>query len=500
MARPSNVVTANPHKKPHLFRRTRKLGSNDAHEETGLTLGDLDVIESEKQSSNNLNYQYINNFVEPDRESYYNQKPNALDYNPSDVESVPNEQKRSMRKINLDLSGRIMCHMFSPRRSVEESTNPLLCPHHVDEGRSTIRGLKRMLPRFYIGANYDLDETWYGATRWIGKCSWGPPTVDHKIQQIDLFSFHPIVKRAMNLAGVIFPTNDLNSITNWDLDVEREQSVFDSSDTTMRISMVQPRRSIPSRNASQNKFLCALQKVTLEYDSAKYFQDCYSANSSRFLQYSPILNINIQTPLCHPRVEFNSKKTWIVKNGGDRNGNYYGGNYYGSNSPAEQRRDQIKALYRNRIPQSDQTTHQTQRSNTSFAKATCNKISAWLENDGWMPQKVTTDLMGNLVAVNSLGFGGNSNDSCTPRNRMGLRISISKKIDWSRLGIFPWSNNSYENLREKQNVDKKSARVRVELCGLNASEDRRVWAAIDTDLFNAVDTCKVIIGHESVAA
>jgi hypothetical protein len=105
-----------------------------------------------------------------------------------------------------------------------------------------------------------------------------------------------------------------------------------------------------------------------------------------------------------------------------------------------------------------------------------------------MPDKVTTNLLGNLVSVNNFGLG----------NKMGLRVRVSKRIDWSKLGIFPWSNNSYDGLREKANVDKQAARVRVELCRLNAPDDTRIWAAMDVDPLNAMKTLMFVVGQESV--
>jgi hypothetical protein len=159
-------------------------------------------------------------------------------------------------------------------------------------------------------------------------------------------------------------------------------------------------------------------------------------------------------------------------------------------------------------------------SNTSSSsiRNVCNRISSWIENDGWMPRKVTTDLLGNLVSINDIGFGTSLSEtpeesvtrdskrhrtfcrSLPPRNNMGLRLRISKKIDWSKLGIFPWSNNGFESvLRKRKFDDNQAMRIRIELCGLNESEDRRAWIAIDADPFDAIKTFKVVVGQHSAS-
>jgi hypothetical protein len=217
------------------------------------------------------------------------------------------------------------------------------------------------------------------------------------------------------------------------------------------------------------------------------------------MQLSPTVKLNLQTPLLHPRLEIHSTQTWVLKEGGDSNGNYYGGAYFGSNSPAEQRIQQVKAKYRESIPQSNPMIDHLQNSSTSN-RSLGSRISTWLENDGWMPQKISTNLFGNLVSVNDIGFGTSKVQQLGIshlRSNIGLRIRISKKIDWTKLGIFPWSNNSFGRLREGKN-NNQATTLRVELCGLNASEDRRGWVAFETDPMDSINRFKVIVGQESL--
>ena len=90
-------------------------------------------------------------------------------------------------------------------------------------------------------ANYDLDKTWYGATRLIAKCSWGPSMQDKQLIQ---------TKTAKNLINSILPTNSFDSVTKWANDLESEHSVFDSRHNYVQVSLVQPRVSSPSITSS----------------------------------------------------------------------------------------------------------------------------------------------------------------------------------------------------------------------------------------------------------
>lgn len=473
------VINAKPDKSPRLQRRRRSRNAK-SDDQTGLTLGDLDSLEVDGQNIR-LGYSGFRSTEQIQEGSYFHDDSNS-------EESSKPQQKKSLRRINLDLSGRIMCHLFSPIPRKEERTVPLLClPSETDVEKDSSQSLKRFMPRIYIGANYDLDEIWFGATRWIAKCSWGPFMSD---LQTYTQMHNPIAKRAMKLAETLFPTRSFTSTSKWILDVEGERSVFDSTDTTVRISLAQP---TPSLKRFPRELYCSPQKVTWEYDSAKYFEEYYSIENdshTRSMQYSPIVKFNIQTPLLHPRLELHSKQTWIVKEGGDSRSNYYGGAYYGSESPAQRRLQQMKQLYHDNIPKSNPLLHQAQSSSgKSSIKAACEKLSAWLENDEWMPNTVTTDLMGNLVSLKNFGFG-------TLRKNTGLQIRMSKKIDWSKLGIFPWSNtNSYDSLKESSNGN-QAAKVRIELCGMNESENKRIWVSVEAEPLNAMDTFKAVVGRE----
>ena len=475
--------------RPSLFRRGLQFNRKRS-EPSGLTLGDLDTIQSMNDSDSGLNAG--NNFVGFNRErEYYTPQQTNYQDDDKDQQLESKQLKRSIRKINLDLSGRIMCHLFSPDNNGDKLTSPLFRLRHQQVHKKEMRCLNKFIPRVYMGAYYDLDEIWYGATRWIGRCTWDLSALETKLNTSPLL--HPIRERYRSLADRILPTNSFTKSSSWNLDLEREQSVFDHLDSTVKVVLTQPKDTASTGYA--------VQKLTLEYDSAKYFEDCIKP--ARDLQYSPTVAFNIQTPLLHPRLELQSKRTWIVKEGGDGRGNYYGGAYFGSESPKDRRLQQIKTIYRESTPWSN-TIISGQHSSKSPIQSMWKCLSSWLENDKWMPEKITTDLMGNLVSVNTIGIRGhrqvsdNQHDMLAPRNTLGLRMRISKKIDWTKFGIFPWSNNSYNNLKERRMNDNQSARVRVELCGLNASEDRRAWLAIDADPLDAMKTFKVVVGHESL--
>lgn len=445
-----------------------------------ITLGDLNTIADAKVIGSSSSYPI--NFLETSQGAQYDSQ--QRDGSPTEP-NEPNEAKKSLRRINLDMSGRIMCHLFSPNRRTKVRTTPLFYgSSQTDIATDGINNLQQLIPRVYIGANYDLDEIWYGATRWIARCSWDLSLAD---EQADSSMQNPVLRGAKTLASSIFRMQ--SPASNWVLDVEGERSVFDSADSTMRIRLVQPSICAAPLSQSQNECHSA-QSIMLEYDSAKYIDNYCVGNSEshgRDMQYSPAVKLNIHVPLLHPRLEAHSRHTWIVKEGGDRRGNYYGGAYFGSESPADRRFQQMKEQYREGIPQSAATD--TIHTPTSSIRAACSKLSSWLENDGWMPQKLTTDLMGNFVSINHIGFG-------SLRNDIGLKVRISKKIDWSKLGVFPWSNNI---VRGDSNNHSQAAKVRIELYRLNKLEDLRAWIAVEANPLDAVDTFKCVVGRESIS-
>jgi len=270
------------------------------------------------------------------------------------------------------------------------------------------------------------------------------------------------------------------------------------------------------------------QQVSVEYDSAKYTTDHNSQTSipKRYLQYAPTLSLAIQTPFLANRLHLNTKRTWIVSNSGDKHGNYYKGNYYGDSTNSVMRRlDNIKESYRRCIPQSQSaspTTTVTTDALSSRQKKDnlFNKLSKWLENDGWVPNKVTTDLMGNLHSINEVGFG-NVNESLKgrdikkdessrrsiipPIHNTGIRLHISKKIDWTTLPIFPWSNrNGNSNHNHSGGSGSmmdalQSTQIKLELCGMHESGMKFTSIGLNADLLDWKDTFRITLGQESVA-
>ena len=82
----------------------------------------------------------------------------------------------------------------------------------------------------YIGTNYNFDEIWYGATRFITKCSWGP-------------YYYDIRKRRCG-GGIPWPSSSSSSSlvankSSYTINVEKEMNTFDRYDTTSRIQLVQ---------------------------------------------------------------------------------------------------------------------------------------------------------------------------------------------------------------------------------------------------------------------
>jgi hypothetical protein len=413
-----------------------------------------------------------------------------------------------------------MCHVLSPTSNNDDDDNgspttlPMSSMPLFQLPSAALRRLHRHIPHIYVGANYDLDEVWYGATRWIAKCSWQLPK--HRSNE----KMSQLIQGAYNL---IFPTATKTSA--WMLDVEGEQSVFDHSDSTARVSLVHSSHSSIQSNDNFSSPLAnqldtttkSLQKVSMEYDSAKY-----SPNNPSTLTHAPTISFNVQTPIFHRRIELHAKKTWIVQKGGDRHDNYYDGSHYGSYSPAKARFDSIREGYRAIVPRSQHISSKgaSQLSTTTTTskiwrlQSFGRKLSTWLEEDGWMPKRVTTDLMGNFVSLNELGFGpslqsdsssgDNSINSNNHLDNMGIRLCVSKRIDWTSLGIFPWSNNnnnSYTGSSSNSNNARMTPiRVRLDLCTLHKSGNSVSRIGCNFDPLDWDNTFKVVIGHDGVAS
>mmetsp|Transcript_6895 Transcript_6895/g.10561 ORF Transcript_6895/g.10561 Transcript_6895/m.10561 type:complete len:531 (+) Transcript_6895:2-1594(+) len=479
-------------------KRNRKTSSDN---DDGLTLGDLEVMQ-QQQSNNNGGGTFI------PTAAIFGQQREQQQQQTIEAEDESSEQstqlRRSLRRINLDLSGRVMCHVVSPkiqndagddRAAVKMNSMPLFqLPSRFDSNNNKkLRRIQRHIPHIYIGANYDLDEIWYGATRWIAKCSWCLP------QQ----SIVNDSTRAKQLVESIFPTSATKR-SAWMLDLEREQSVFEHGDSTMRVSLLQ--QSDPT----------TVQKLSVEYDSAKYSNHRAVNKPTSSLILSPTISVNLHTPILHPRIELRTKKTWIVQHGGDIRGNYYGGASYGSVSPVERRLESIRDGYRALIPRSqfkmgsDSSSSSTTTTTMERLQNVGKKLSNWLEEDGWMPKRVTTDLMGNFISVNEVGFSSEpmNEDSSKERksttrpllpsrDNMGIRLRISKRIDWTSLGIFPWSNNQNNSYNQSNNAPTPTC-VRFDLCGLHNSGNSMSQIGCEFDPLCLGETFKVVIGHDGV--
>ena len=522
----------------------------------------------------------------------------------ADVEHRRDDRPRrapgGLARINLDLSGRIVCHVFSRgsrRRSVDDdgeqglvvvmggeggegggggwcegsvttprggsevrrgrrmggweygggSSAPLFSlPSRPSSSSSsttneTKHGIRRsssllplpppatILPHdVYLGANYDLDEVWYGATRWIARLTWivggggmmikatrggGTSVVDPSSYSSSSI-LRTVRDSAYALRGRVFPHPlTSSSISTWTIDVDAERSVFDRSDVTCRLRLAQsPVRSSSSASSRGAAPFWAPRHISLDYDSAKYYDnDGYGDDGAttttaerRDVLYAPIVSLDACTPLFHPRLEVSARRTWVL--GGS-------GNAY--HPPCVVRRfEAIREKYRDGIPRSDPTEMPTSGCATG-RNTLARRISAWLENDGWMPRRVSADLMGNFVSVSEVGFPcegdassstGRLRPSSSSTRRAGLRLRLSKRIDWTTLGIFPWSDGG-GNKRDGGDgygggwLDSLlSTRARLELCGLcGAGGDSRASVGFDVDPSDWAGTFKITVHHEDVS-
>ena len=202
------------------------------------------------------------------------------------------------------------------------------------------------------------------------------------------------------------------SPSSWIVDAEGEKSVFDRSDSTVRLRLIQSPGRLRQRHHPPT---AGARRFSVEYDSAKYDDDFNAARGGaerrRRNRYAPSVVVDSTTPMFHPRLEARSRHTWVVRSGGDRYGNYYGGDHYGdSRSPVDRRMDRIRTRMRDGVPRSNPVFEAGRgaaatTTNGGGVENFRNRLSRWLENDGWMPRRATVDLVGNLVSVNEVGFG-----------------------------------------------------------------------------------------------
>ncbi len=606
----------------------RQLSKSSAElvgEEGGITLGDLDQMKkAEGNQSNTLfpntslgfnNNAQTNTQQQRQQQQWENQSPESSSLSNSQL-NLKNHRTQHLQRIHLDLSGRVLSHILSPpnnrhhhdtretiplftlpwkksSHSTENNHNPVVSSQKNEEELQRkrhikINSLQRCIPHLYFGAYYDLDEVWYGATRWISKCSWGPFGIAENSNSIsEITETNSILggggeekdvspSRAAlvtdqawhslkNIPRLVFPSSSSSpslssspsSSSSWIFDMEGERSVFDGTDSTFRIRLIQsqPSTSITNDNKQQTATINTIspRKISFEYDSAKYYgyydDDNKDINTSkrRKLQYSPTLSMIIQTPFLHRRIELHAKKTWIIKEGGDKHGNYYGGDYYTSESNAAKRRlKNIKERYKDGIPKSTSIPSLT-RTITDNRISVLSRLSNWLDNDGWMPRRVTTNLMGNLVSVSEVGLRDDNrnkyhNDQTDgsaaaaaaaaadadadadaddvgaavcmnaihktrswhtiipPIHNAGIRLRVSKTIDWTTLGIFPWSNNNSNDTNSRGWTEAlQSTLVRLELCGLHGIEEENCASVgLEVDPLDWNGSFKFTVGQEGV--
>ncbi|KAL9185902.1 hypothetical protein ACHAXT_003679 [Thalassiosira profunda] len=349
-----------------LGRLVGRRRSKAGHDDGGLTLGQLEEMMRKDDGDGNNESDVLGPSAvmgaDGSAENAWRQRPRPERTDEAAQSSQnTNQLRKGLGRVNLDLSGRIMCHLVSPNadsgRNVDcgGETIPLFTLPSKQQSASAgrfdaraiqqfpvARRLQRYVPNLYLGANYDLDEVWYGATRWIGRCSWGPLPLAGQAPERESKASNAL-QLAQQLQRRIFPSSPLSVRSKWTVDAEGERSVFDGRDTTVRLRLLQhpPSSSLASRETT------AVQsplQFSLERDSAKYHEAPHG--TKRSIQYAPAFTASLRTPFLHPRLQLHSKRTWIVKEGGDRYGNYFGGDHFGGESCADRRLECAKTRFR----------------------------------------------------------------------------------------------------------------------------------------------------------
>ena len=169
-------------------RRRSECSKQVDDEGAGITLGDLDLMQRHQHNHHQQqggDEQYRSNH---DTFSTDDRGEKAVKSSTTSSHQVPPNLRSHLRRIHLDLSGRVMSHILSPAnyqhatresvplftlpfqqsdRSAEQNLNTLSSATEEHQQRNNKTTWHRFIPHLYVGAYYDLDEVWYGATRWI---------------------------------------------------------------------------------------------------------------------------------------------------------------------------------------------------------------------------------------------------------------------------------------------------------------------------------------------
>ena len=157
----ANVPPASSRGGRFTRKRNRQTSTDN---DDGLTLGDLEAMQQQQQQSNNNG---AGTFI-PTEAIFGQQREQKQQQQTIEADDESSEQstqlRRSLRRINLDLSGRVMCHVVSPkmqkdagddRATVKMNSMPLFQLPETTTSLSsrTLRRIQRHIPHIYIGAN-----------------------------------------------------------------------------------------------------------------------------------------------------------------------------------------------------------------------------------------------------------------------------------------------------------------------------------------------------------
>mmetsp|Transcript_31782 Transcript_31782/g.71268 ORF Transcript_31782/g.71268 Transcript_31782/m.71268 type:complete len:498 (+) Transcript_31782:61-1554(+) len=461
----------------------------------GLTLGDLDRMDGRAFPG-----------ADPFGTSVHGRTFAPLDGGDADPTDEPSG-KRGLGRIHLDLSGRVMCHVLSPGspgdredRARHGGAPPLFSLQDgLQSGpQAKSKRARRLVPGVHLGADYDLDEVWYGATRWLARLSWGPFCVFRNNEKPgDENGILAVARRRLSASSLC------NSPLA--IDLEGERSVFDPRDRTtrLRIDRLIPHSSSAAKLSRMKGLASTDGRLTVEYDSAKYTEEDGGLGPVLF---APKITTDVRLPLLfNSRVEVRSRRSWIIQDGGDGDGNYYAGRHLGGISPAASLLEHVREGYRRSVPRG---ARREGGGPGDERLGIGGRVNRWLEEDGWAPKRVSTDLMGNLRSVSEVGLAGGASPSTRrplrrirgPFHASGLRLRVSRRIGWSSLGIFPWSKNSGGEAGPSLADALGGTGVGLELRGLNGECDGVTsFAIVVADAAEWRDSTRFVLARESVA-
>jgi len=410
----------------------------------------------------------------------------APENNSATKTSEEKEKTHNMNSlVTLDLAGQFDIHLSSPsvvvaesgsnydldsyRRNIEAehldnakfATTPLFrwgkTVLRQNTGRRGTGGVKCLLPfpHVHVGGKYNFKTVWYGLTRLGLGMSWGAgATTNYRNQQ----------RRGQpSLSANISAEKGLLSPNDYSLDVGL---AFPMTKTLFQDDSIS--------TSVQQQFPTS---IGLRYETM---------NSNH--QNQMTATVTAKTSFLHPRVQIVGRSIMKL-------------------------RDSTLLSAFSNLAQSSSASASIPLSSSPFLSRIQQRKLQLSDELSWMPDikmtpggKVISNSSFGLCPINKRGGNsGNINDINTSKNRMGIRLTVKKQINWNILGsIFQhqqqqqhMASMSYDNDDEGEGYNNNDTAVRLEVCGVTGVKSYTSFA-VEAALERLQETARCTFKQESV--